>query len=87
MEGLEISKALFNLSKARSDEMRKRMKDYDETTYYPAMMALIDQCPHESKDYWQRNGVGWSWQECKWCGHQMKKAPTEEVGGEMREWL
>ena len=81
MTGPEIAKAIRDLEHARSDERAKRMRQYDCEVHNPAMLALIEQCPHEPMSYWRRNGIGWSWLECKFCGHTLEKGPTDEHGG------
>jgi hypothetical protein len=81
MTGPEIAKAIRYLERARSDEKMNRMKQYDEEVYYPALRALIGQCPHEPMNHWRRNGIGWSWLECKFCGHTLDKGSTEVHGG------
>lgn len=86
MTGNEIKSALIKLQQARSDHQRDLMRDYDAELYYPACKALRDQCPHESKGYWQRNGVGWSWQECKFCGTRMREDDTDTVGGVLENY-
>lgn len=81
MTGPEIKKALWDLFKARSDEKMRLIQHYDETVYRPAVGALVEQCPHDEVTPWLRNGIGWSWKQCRWCGKRMESAPTDEVGG------
>lgn len=81
MKGEEARLALLNLQRARSDRQMELMKDYDQEYYRPAILNIMKECEHESEGIWRRNGIGWSWTECRWCGHRLEEGPTEEHGG------
>ena len=83
MTGPEIAKALKELEWESRRRRQELLKDYHEKEYYPQIHALQDQCPHEPLDHWHRNGLGHSWQSCRFCGKTLAEAPTEEVGGRL----
>ena len=83
MTGEEVHRALDTLDHDYHKTRRKMMEEYDKSVYYPARKALIEQCPHEALAHWWRNGIGWSWLECKFCGHRLDQGETETHGGRL----
>lgn len=83
MTGDEVKMALRKLDHEDYARREELLHDYRENEYYPKIKAIKDQCPHESEGHWRRNGIGWSWKECRFCGTRMESAPTDEVGGEL----
>ena len=83
MTGDEVVMALREIEREDYKRREELIKDYREKEYWPKIKAIKDQCPHEPENGWKRNGVGWSWRECRFCGTRMESAPTDEVGGEL----
>ena len=63
-------KRRWEIDKARNKKMKELMAEYDETVYYPAKRALVEECGkvgHHGGKY-HDNGFGWSWFYCAGCG-------------------
>lgn len=83
MTGDDVIKALREIEREDHKRREELLKDYRENEYWPKIKAIQDLCPHEAEQHWHRNGVGWSWKECRFCRTRMESAPTDEVGGEL----
>ena len=66
----DFAKRRWELDRARQKKMSELMAEYDKMVYYPAKIALIEDCNkigHYGGKY-QDNGFGWSWYYCSGCG-------------------
>lgn len=71
----EIWKRILKVRTDRNDEMRRRIEDYDNDVFYPAIRALQAECAtigHKPGGS-QSNGFGWSWTECQSCGARVEQ--------------
>jgi hypothetical protein len=59
------------IDRARMKKHKELTQEYDETVYYPAILALRKECEegegHRGGKY-HDNGFGWSWFYCGKCG-------------------
>ena len=66
-----ISNRRHEIDKARRERMKELMDEYDRTIYYPAKIALQEECGlnggHHGNNY-HDNGLGWHWFYCQSCG-------------------
>ena len=66
----DFAKRRWELDRARQKKMSELMAEYDRMVYYPAKLALIEECGligHRGGKY-HDNGFGWSWFYCAGCG-------------------
>jgi hypothetical protein len=60
------------IDKARRDKNKELMEEYDRTVYYPAKLALKEECANSAEGHTQGtyhdNGLGWHWWYCGRCG-------------------
>ena len=72
-----------NIKKARSKELRRRMEQYDNEVFYPAIKEVQAECaasghgPSEVK--W--NGLGYNWRECLHCGARIETWSDNDCEG------
>ena len=80
----DIWRKHLEIQSARRKVMSEAMREYDETTYIPAMKALTAECAkvgHVKGRYWN-NGLGYDWYYCSQCGDRMDVQSTSPSGDE-----
>lgn len=80
-----ILRRRLGLQMARDAEQYARMREYDQTVYYPELADLRRECRaagHGPVTH-ERNGFGWAWTQCTYCGSRVDQWSEleEDEGG------
>lgn len=71
-----IWREYHDIQDARRKKLQEVMKDYDDKIHRPSIKALQEKCEkfgHKESDYWEDNGMGWTWMKCSYCHKKLKE--------------